>query len=203
MIGQLNVKYALIFRQQFELRCLSLIIEAYQSAYSSKTISVNFDEEDITELLNSYLDTNPKRILWQISTNTENRLGNVKLKRIKGFAKRLARIDLRFTTLTSEMEFKYYMEAKNLKVGSSALKRRYIKTGIDNYISAKYNDGFLVGYILSGSVNDNIQAVNKLLIKDSRSTETILLNHTQVNGFDQYYSAHPTIQIKHIFFDFN
>jgi hypothetical protein len=154
-------------------------------------------------VLNSHLDNNPKRILWQISTNTESRLGNNMVNNQKGFAKRLARIDLRFTTLTSEAEFRYYMEAKNLKISSSALKRRYIKTGIDNYISAKYNDGFLVGYVLSGSIDDNIEAVNRLLVKDSRSTEIILLNHTKVNAFDQYYSTHATIKIKHIFFDFN
>lgn len=202
MLGELNIKYANILRQQFEFRCLNLIIEAYKAAQISKTITPVFDEEDITEVLNTFLDDNPQRIDWQIATNTENRLRNDKAKKSKGFSKKAARIDLRFTTMTSSLDYRYYMEAKNLKINSSALKRRYIKTGIDNYISTKYNDGFLVGYVLQGDVTKNIDGVNKLLIKDSRGTEIISLRPNKIIGYDQYLSSHPTIEIKHIFFDF-
>jgi len=202
MLGQLNIKYANILRQQFEFRCLNLIIQAYQAAHISKTITPIFDEEDITEVLNNFLDDNPQRIDWQITTNTENRLRNDKTKKAKGFSKKAARIDLRFTTITSSMDYRYYMEAKNLKIKSSTLKRRYIKTGIDNYISTKYNDGFLVGYILQGDITKNIDGVNKLLVKDTRGAEIISLSPTKISGFDQYLSTHPTIEIKHMFFDF-
>jgi hypothetical protein len=202
MLGQLNIKYANILRQQFEFRCLNLIIQAYQAAYISKTVTPIFDEEDITEVLNNFLDDNPQRIEWQIATNTENRLRNDKITKVKGFSKQAARIDLRFTTMTSSMEYRYYMEAKNLKIKSSALKRRYIKTGIDNYISTKYNDGFLVGYVLQGNISNNIDGVNKLLIKDSRGAEIITLSPTKIGSFDQFVSTHPTLRIKHMFFDF-
>lgn len=202
MLGQLNIKYANILRQQFEFRCLNLIIQAYQAAHISKTITLTFDEEDITEVLNNFLDDNPQRLAWQIATNTENRLRNNKVVKVKGFSKQAARIDLRFTTVTSSMEYRYYMEAKNLKIKSSALKRRYIKTGIDNYISTKYNGGFLVGYVLQGNISDNVNGVNKLLIKDKRATEIITLSATKIAGLDQFLSTHPTLEIKHMFFDF-
>ena len=202
MLGQINIEYANIFRQQFEYRCLNLIIQAYEAAYIAKTITPVFDEEDITEILNNYLDDNPQRIEWHISTSTENRLRNDKIIKTKGFSKRAARIDLKFTTITSSIEYRYYMEAKNLKIRSSALKRRYIKTGIDNYISSKYNDGFLVGYVLDGTIDDNIYGINKLLTKDNRYSETLTLNSTKICAFDQYISTHSLLKIKHIFFDF-
>lgn len=203
MVGQLNTSLVNVFKSEFENRCLRLIFQAYQSARSNMSVLSNFDEEDITEVLNCYLDDNQQRIDWNIFTNTENRLRDKKVTRVKGFAKKASRIDLRFATINSSIDYRYYMEAKNLKHDSAKLKRRYIKTGIDNFIKKKYNDGFIAGYLLSGDIANNIDGLNKLLLKDNRTTESIPLSPQNNSGYNYYVSDHTTIQIKHVFFDFN
>lgn len=202
MAGVFNPVYIAIFKQEFHTRCMRLVINACNLAKSTKSIQPTFEEEDITAVLSKFIDDNPLRLEWGIVNNTEDRLRNDKIKVVKGFAKKSARIDLRFTTISAASEYRYYMEAKNLKSDDSALKRRYIKTGIDNYISTKYNDGFLVGYLLTGTLSENIGGLNKLLVKDSRNTEIISISPIQVDGFDYYISDHTSIKIKHLFFDF-
>jgi hypothetical protein len=203
MAGMLNSIVVAVFQQSFQTRCIQLVINAYHSAILAKSVNKSLEEEDITAVLSKFIDDNPLRLEWNIVNNTEDRLRDDSIKISKGFAKKSARIDLRFTTINSSSEYKYYMEAKNLKENDSGLKRRYIKTGIDNYISKKYNYGFLVGYLLEGSAVNNVDCINKLLIKDTRNKEVIELSTTKIAGFDQYISDHTTIKIKHLFFDFN
>ena len=163
MAGMLNPIVVAVFQQSFQTRCIQLVINAYQSAILAKAVNNSLEEEDITAVLSKFIDDNPLRLKWNIVNNTEDRLRDDSIKISKGFAKKSARIDLRFTTINSSSEYKYYMEAKNLKETDSSLKRRYIKTGIDNYISKKYNDGFLVGYLLEGLAVKNVDCINKLL----------------------------------------
>lgn len=200
MSGLLNSFLSSIFRQQFENRCIILAIGAYYTAIAQKSVSPSWDEEDITAQLSYHIEDDPSRLKFKIVINTEDRL---RLKSLsKGAAKKSSRIDLRFTTINSSKEYKYYLEAKNLRISDSSLKRRYISTGIDNFVSKKYNDGFIIGYVLDGSITDNILGINGLLIKDSRNTETILKSKV-VNGFDIYNSTHALLKLNHLFFDFN
>jgi hypothetical protein len=203
MTGGFNPVYVAVFKQEFHSRCMQLVINAYHSAISAKSITPVLEEEDITAVLSKFIDDNPVRLDWGIVNNTEDRLRNDKITVAKGFAKKSARIDLRFTTINASMEHRYYMEAKNLKESDSGLKRRYIETGIDNYVSTKYNDGFLVGYLLEGNVMNNVDGLNKLLVKDNRNVEVINISPTQISGYNYYVSDHTTIKIKHLFFDFN
>ncbi|HEY0055266.1 MAG TPA: hypothetical protein VGB63_07915 [Pedobacter sp.] len=201
MAGALNPVYVAVFKNEFHTRCIQLVINAYYSAISAKVIITTLEEEDITAVLSRFIDDNPQRLDWCIINNTEDRLRDDKIAVTKGFAKKSARIDLRFTTINSSFEYRYYMEAKNLKERDSALKRRYIKTGIDNYVSTKYHDGFLVGYLLEGNVSNNVSGLNKLLIKDKRDGEVISIS-ASINGYAYYVSDHTTIKIKHMFLDF-
>lgn len=203
MTGIFNPVYVAVFKQEFHLRCMQLAITSYYSAISTKSITPFLEEEDITAVLSKFIDDNPLRLDWGIVNNTEDRLRNDKIKVAKGFAKKSARIDLRFATINASMEYKYYMEAKNLREDDSALKRRYIETGIDNYVSTKYNDGFLVGYLLKGNETSNVTGINKLLIKDGRKTELITISPITIHSYNYYVSDHTSIKIKHLFFDFN
>ena len=100
------------------------------------------------------------------------------------------------------MEYQYFFEAKNLKEESSALKRRYIDTGIKNFNSKKYTNGCLVGYLMSGDVELTIGGINSLLLKDNREKETLSKEYCKYH--DSYYeSSHSNIQcLKHYIFDF-
>ena len=65
------------------------------------------------------------------------------------------------------------MEAKNLKEKDSDLKRRYIDTGINSFVSKRYENGCLLGYVLEGDLDKTVAGVNKLLKKDDRGSESL------------------------------
>jgi hypothetical protein len=93
------------------------------------------------------------------------------------------------------------IEAKNLKENDSKLKRRYIDEGIDRFVTKKYPYGFLVGYLLEGTVFPTIDGINKLLKKDNRENECL---HNQKHEIVQQYfeSNHSELCLKHLIFDF-
>ncbi len=193
MAGSLNSSIFLNFQNKFKERCTTLFIEAYYTSISNNSISLDFEENDITAILHNYIDENPKRKKWQIFTNREDYQFEKKDNQSKGFAAKFSRIDMRFTKFWECEEYKYFIEAKNLKLSDSGLKRRYINTGIDNFLKGgKYFDcdGFLVGYILEGSVENCVEGINKLLKKDKRENEKIE-KFSSFLSIDSYFTFHP------------
>lgn len=200
MAGTLTTSIFLNFQNKFKKRCTTLFVEAYHTSILKKSISLDFDENDITAILHNYIDTNLKRKEWEISSNLENYIFENEAIPIKGFAAKFSRIDMRYSTFWKGGEYKYFVEAKNLKANNSGSKRRYITTGIDNFLTGgKYSDcdGFLVGYILEGNIEDCVVGINKLLEKDNRKTE-VLANNTLL-GFDLFTSNHTSKNLNHIF----
>lgn len=204
MAGTLKNSIFLNFQNKFKKRCITLFIEAYKTSISSKSVSLDLHENDITAILHNYIDENHKRKDWQIFTNIENHQFDKKTIPTKGFAAKFARIDMRFTKFWQNEEFRYFVEAKNLKANDSDLKRRYITTGIDNFLTkGKYVDcdGFLVGYILGGTVENCVKGINKLLINDKRQNEKIEKTSTFLS-IDSYHSKHQKKEIYHLFLNF-
>lgn len=198
-MAQSKVKRA--FRKAFENRCLKLLVDAYQNAIKDKSISLNWDENDITAQLHEYINSNQSRLTWSIISNVEHHLPKKSIDKERGFAAKYPRIDMRFATIKSSLEYQYFFEAKNLTQKSSALKRRYVDTGINNFNSKKYENGCLVGYLLSGDVELTIKGINSLLVKDNRHKET--LSKKDCKYHDSYYeSLHSNLQcLKHYVFD--
>ena len=189
------------FENAFEQRCFQLIIEAYRTALTKKEIQSDWNENDISAELHRHIKENPLRIKWKVSTNVEANIPKDTSK-VKGFSNKFPRIDFRFTSFVSIYEYEYFFEAKNLKQSSSTLKRRYINTGIDNFVSKKYEHGSLLGYLLEGNTNETIKGINSLLKNDKRDTE--ILNPIPNKLLKTYYeSNHSTIgTLKHLIFDF-
>lgn len=148
-----------------------------------------------------HIKANPLRLKWKISTNVEANIPKDILK-VKGFADKFPRIDFRLTSFISTYEYEYFFEAKNLRQNDSALKRRYIVTGIDNFVTKKYKNGSLIAYLLEGKAEETIKGINSLLEKDKRQSE--ILNLTSNKLFNSYYeSNHSEIRtLKHFIFDF-
>jgi len=194
--------YRDVFRRSFESRCIRLIITAYQQGITEKSIAVDWDENDITEQLFEYISDNPERLKWKVSVNPENPLPGKSIIKEKGFAAKYQRIDMRFTSFSLDKEFRYFMEAKNLKENNPHLKRRYIDTGIDSFITGKYPNFFLAGYLLEGDLNNTVDGINKLIKKDQRENE--ILKRCAYKYHDQYYeSVHSDAGIlKHFILDF-
>jgi hypothetical protein len=189
------------FRSAFENKCFSLIIEAYEFSLKEKTIRLNLDENDISQVLFEKIDTNPKRIDFKIFATREEHLSkDVEIK--KGFADKLPRVDLKMSNITSKLEFKYFFEAKRLKENDSGLKRSYIDEGMDRFTSKKYPSGCMLGFLLQGNVNKTAKGINKLLIKDKRNTQTLISKKNDLHK-DYFESKHIEIGIlKHLIFDF-
>lgn len=199
----LNKVIVASFKRGFEEKCFQLITESYVTAMETKVIKLNWDENDITSELHTHISQNPLRLKWRIITNVEQHLPKKEINKEKGFAAKLPRIDLRLATINSSLEYVYHMEAKNLKETDSGLKRRYIDTGINNFVSLKYENGCLLGYVLEGELVKTVDGVNNLLKKDKRDSESLkpkrlILHHSY------YESEHPDdLLIKHFIFDFS
>lgn len=200
MSEQNKVKQA--FQVGFENRCLRLLVTSYTQAIQNKRISLDWDENDITAELHEYIDSNQTRINWSIISNVEHHLPKQSIPKEKGFAAKFARIDLRFVTIKSKLEYLYFFEAKNLKEKNYDLKRRYIDTGIDNYNSKKYTNGCLVGYLMEGNVILTIKGINSILIKNNREKEILIKEYCRYHN-SYFESSHSNIQcLKHYIFDF-
>jgi|SRR5690554_4770251 len=190
-----------IFKLAFEQRCVRLIVEAYQTSLNEKIIQLDWDENDISQELYEKIELNPRRLNWNITVVRELYL-TITVNKTKGFADRLPRIDLRMSSINSQLECKYYCEAKRIKEHDSRLKRAYIKEGMDRYISKKYPYGCMVGYIMEGDTEKTIEGINTLLNKDNRKNEIL---KTKANKFHNAYyeSVHLQIEVlKHFMFNF-
>lgn len=200
MTGRFN--YTGTFKTSFEIRCFRLLVDSYCSAIVEKSINPDWKENDITTVLNNYISENRIRLKWEIVNSREEYLFDKDSPKTKGFADREYRIDMKLTSINSGKEYVYYFEAKNLKENDTALKRRYIETGMDSFTSGKYKNGALVGYFLAGNLSSTIVRINNLLAKESRNSEILIQKENHFH--DSYFeSTHASIGIlKHLFFDF-
>ena len=198
----LNNTIVIAFKKSFENNCFQLLIEAYHNLISDKSDVTLLMENDISAILNKKIELNSKSIEWKIFSKTENYIFNDNQVIEKGFADKLSRIDFVFSIFNSKKKYEYFIEAKNLKEKDSALNRRYIKTGINNFTSKKYENGSLVGYLIKGDLDTTVQGVNSLLIKDKRNTETLISKKNNLHK-DYFESKHIEIGVlKHLIFDF-
>jgi hypothetical protein len=190
------------FRGAFEQKCFKLILESYEISLTKKVIQLDWNENDISFEIHRHIRANPLRTKWKISTNVEAEIPKNNIQKVKGFADKFPRIDFRLTSFMSTYEYEYFFEAKNLKQNDSALKRRYIATGVDNFVSGKYKNGSLVGYLLQGKADETVKGINLLLEKDKRDKEILILKpDSKLNTI--YESSHSNIRaLKHLIFDF-
>lgn len=189
------------FKRAFENKCFSLVIEAYENTIKEKTIQLDWNENDISQELYEKIDANPKRLQFNITASREFHLSNTTNKE-KGFADKLPRVDLRMSRITSNLEIKYFFEAKRLKENDSGLKRGYIDDGMDRFTSKKYPSGCMLGYLLQGKVSETVKSINSLLIKDKRNTQILNPKKNDLQK-DYFESKHIEIGVlKHLIFDF-
>jgi hypothetical protein len=197
----LNINISNKFRNTFEKRCFRLIIEAYKISLTERIIQLDWNENDISSELHQHIKESSLRKKWEISTNVESHVPK-DIPKVKGFSAKFPRIDFRLTSFISTYEFEYFFEAKNLKQNDPALKRRYINTGINNFISGKYVNGSLIGYLLEGKTDETVIGINSLLEKNKRQNE--ILNFTFNKLFNSYYESFHSDRmiLKHLIFDF-
>lgn len=190
------------FQKGFEEQCFKLITKAYTSAIETKVIELDWDENDITSELHEHVMKSLVKLSWPIYVSSEQPLRKDGVKKRKGFANKRARIDLTFSEVGSPLKCKYHMEAKRLKEKDSGLKRRYIDTGIDNFVSKKYENGCLLGYVLEGDLHRTVNGINKLLKKDDRESEFLKAKAYMLHNFYFESDHENSFILKHFMFDF-
>jgi len=189
------------FRNAFEHKCFNLVIDAYHKSLTEKIIHFDWNENDISQELYENIDSNTNRLQFNISASREFHLSNTTNK-VKGFADKLPRVDLRMSSITSGLEFKYFFEAKRLKENDSGLKRSYITDGMDRFTSKKYPFGCMIGFLLQGKLNETVLGINKLLVKDKRDTQILTSKKNNLHN-DYFESIHIEIGVlKHLIFNF-
>lgn len=195
------MKFSIPAKSAFEQKCYQLIIQAYQTSLTEQVIQLDWNENDISSELHQHIKENSLRLKWKFFTQVEPHLPK-DIPKVKGFSDKFPRIDFRLTSFISNCEYEYFFEAKNLKQNDSALKRRYINTGIDSFVSKKYENGSMIGYLLEGKTNETINGINSLLEKDKRNTETLIFKSNKL--IKTYFeSNHSDIGIlKHLIFEF-
>lgn len=216
MNGQLHQNIIRLFKERFENDCISLLLESYKSLRDSDRQINDYSENNITAQLCGYMKTNPKRADLQIHINRENYLDNSDTYAGLADADKSPRIDIKYSTWHSKTEHEYHMEAKNLiennwkrneadtPINANSLRKRYIETGIGNFINERYPNGCLLGYILEGDIPKIAQLLNGALKTDNREKE--VLSKSNDYGFDSLYISNhnSTIpKLKHFFLNFS
>lgn len=214
MKGKLDPKIAGMFRNSFEHICLKLLTEAYKSALIDGTYDVDWKENNFTLYLAAQMRklplANTQNVFVKVQVQPDN---DEILKDMTVDADEQPVIDIWLANWFAEQRNEYYIEAKNLcekdwskksmaKVSASKQRRRYIDTGIANFISKRYPDGCLAGYVLQGIEDDCVNGINRLLEKDGRKKE-VLEKKELLDDFEAtYVSQHETLSLKHLMLKF-
>ncbi|MEP3348380.1 MAG: hypothetical protein ABJN96_00345 [Marinomonas sp.] len=191
------------FKDAFEKDCIELLINAYSQALSEKKYQSEWYENDFTEMLCDYINSNKASIDKEITAITERKLLVSLNNQTKGYADKLSRLDLVFSKLWGKNRHACPMEAKRLKEKDSTLKRAYINEGMDRFISQKYPLGNMIGYLIEGNEQKTVEGINKLLALDGKSAERLVSKIFPLHS--SYYESdnHSNIgQLKHIILDF-
>ena len=155
MSGTLNPDIINLIKSSFEENCLSLLFDGFNQIENKKECR-ELNENNITAQVVGRMKANPLRINLQISVSRENYYDTDETAAGIIDADESARIDIKYFTWNTNIEFEFYIEAKNLsendwtktsnKATVNAYKQqtRYIDTGIHNFITGRYPNGSLL-----------------------------------------------------------
>ncbi len=218
MSGRLKSSIIQDFESSFVQNCLILWGEAFAFIKANKTVTIDWEEENISALFFNYIDKSEHAIALNINIADEHRLYFNSILSGKKSAKSASRIDFRLTTNCTEQlkRIEFFIEAKNLiendcfkagiktKVSAHKLHQRYIKTGIDNFISGKYpSNGCLVGYVLQGNLEKIVLMVNLYIRELNRANENLLRITSNIPALDYVFcSTHESLRLKHYLLKF-
>jgi len=199
--GLLNPNIIQKVKVQFENNCISLLLDSYNQVLKKKSFK-ELTENDITVLLVGFMRNNPRRYELNISVDREIYIDSSDTYSGAASANKSPRIDLKYTTWKSNAEYEYYIEAKNIcennwkktsvttLINALELQKRYIETGIQNFITGRYPNGCIVGYVVEGNPDNIVRKINEILTGATRPKEH--LTKTTKGGFSYCYnSTHP------------
>lgn len=167
------------FQTAFINHCAEAIQIGYDIMYSEKRYETDWEEDNLTICLVQTIKQAQFLGQYRISVNYQPPIYDEAMAFEGANPLRAPRVDFKFSKFFGPMERDYYAEAKNLSetdwvkpkagttVYASHYRARYIDTGITNYLSGRYPEGCLVGYIVNGTVANVVAGLNTLI--DSRN----------------------------------
>lgn len=162
------------FRASFVKNCVEAIRRGHNKVLVDRRYNIEWDEDNLTlHLVESMKQTGFLRQL-RISVNYQTPI--VSPEMVYDGANFLAapRVDFKLSTWINEDEAEFFAEAKNLSqrnwtkstgkhVRADYYRTRYLETGIENYLSGRYPEGCLVGYVVNGSTPPVVAGLNRLI----------------------------------------
>lgn len=191
------------------IEILSVLWAGYYVLRADNIISSDMDENEITE--EWFMRVNK---IW----HRENRALRVSVELApvlqhgdKALAKSLGQpptIDFCFRTWEIKDEY-YGVECKNLYESDQSHIKRYLETGVGNYISGRYGSrssvSSIAGYILSGNparIISDLKTEMSSLSPHMNLTKELLIKDEQYKSMHIRKIDGICITIHHLFFDF-
>ena len=215
-VGSIDPVLVAQVRAAFEQTCIDLLEWACQTLKSNKKVDTDWGEENISANIFTYIKDSQKSIDADIHVDSEHPFYNQDILDNKKKAKEASRIDMVFQHNWSSKRFVFYVEVKNLvehdyadagrtqTVKAKAIQKRYIKTGVDHFLKGYYPQGCLLGYVLNGTINGVVNALNSILVKAGRNSESLGFSSGTIPWM-VFSSSHvkQNMTLKHYLFDFN
>lgn len=218
-VGKADPIIAAKVRAVFEQRCVGMLKWACVELKREKRINADWGEDNITANLYVLIHNSQQAVDFDIHPECEHPFFSSDILDNRKRAKSANRIDLAFQHNWSSQRFMFFVEAKNLiendvqktgrktKTRAATVIERYIDTGIDHYKLKHYPLGCLLGYVLNGTVDGVVSAINARLSNKNRSSERLSAPvGTQPWVVCQTHHIDKTgqkVQIVHYLFDFN
>lgn len=202
----------------FEKACLCLLTEGFKRMKNEGMYDLNWKETCFSARLIGYMRKIRKEWDWQLRIDPESHLYNQRICESLQDPDTAKRIDLKISGNWVYEDIYYGIEAKILveknwkKRDAGKLCKRYIDTGIDNFVNGYYSDkvprGCITGYIVQGNATNIATKINNLLIGCGRKKE-VMKNPQLFNRCSNCYrSSHKRIidneeiKLHHIFLMF-
>lgn len=200
MRGKLSKNIVLTVRAQFEEKCVQLLFESHKDLLKKGNDLKEESENAITVQLIGLMKNNPLSYDYKIDIVREYYLDSKSAYEGIASPDQSPRIDIRLMTWTGPVQFEFFFEAKNLyendfvksgnisSLDSKQYQKRYIDTGIQNFIYGRYPFGSLVGYILEGDVGKIADKINDLLQSYHR-TDEFLYKKAEIDKIHYQYES--------------
>jgi hypothetical protein len=202
----------------FEQACLWIMTEAFKRMKREKRYDLTWKETRFSACLLGYMQKIRQQNDIRLRIDPESHLYRGEI--LKGIEDpdTASRIDIKISGGWVKEDVYYGIEGKILVEkdwrtrDASYLRRRYVATGTDNFVTGQYSDkmdrGCMAGYVVQGSASEIASKINNLLIRDGRNKEKMMNRHS-INGCsDCYQSKHlrttdnEGIELHHIFLTF-
>ena len=202
----------------FKQACLWIMTEAFKRMKREKRYELTWKETRFSACLVGYMRKIRHEKDIRLRIDPESHLYREEMLNCTEDPDTAPRIDIKISGGWVREDVYYGIEGKVLVENNwitrnaSYLRRRYIATGIDNFVNGRYSDkmdmGCMVGYVVQGRASGIASKINNLLARDGRNKEKMMNPHS-INGCSDCCQSKHTrttdnteIELHHVFLTF-